>query len=134
PDWIREALQYFALIDGGDGWRKLVREWLVLERKLGFPTSQDSSNRLPNEHRPEEVKLWMKNHRSYEKLPRIKSPSQFATAWKQWWVSLQPASRVADGSVWPLPLTEPADTDEWRVVARGGCNGFFLLLLTLAWW
>lgn len=77
----------------------------------------------------------MKNHRLYEKLPKIKSPSQFSVAWKKWWVSLQPPSRtIGDVTPWPLPKIEPVDATEWGSVARGGCNGFFLVVLTLAWW
>lgn len=95
--------------------------------------SKDTSNRLAVEFRPEEVKLWMKNHRLYEKLPKIKSPKQFSVSWKRWWISLQPSSRTSD-EAWPLPRSEPVDPSDWDVVARGGCNGLFLVVLTLAWW
>lgn len=94
---------------------------------------QDTNSRLSSEFRPEEVKIWMKNHRQYEKLPKIKSPTQFAVTWKKWWASLQPSVRTADGA-WPLPRVEPVDPTDWNVVAKGGGNGFFLVVLTLAWW
>lgn len=76
----------------------------------------------------------MKNHRSYEKLPKLKSVSQFAAAWRKWWIYMQPACHVSDGTPWPLPCIEPVDPTDWEVVSRGGCNGYFLVVLTLAWW
>ena len=89
---------------------------------------------MPTEYRPEEVRVWMKKHRSFEKLPTHIKSSQFAVAWKQWWMYLQPPCRMlADGS-WPPPQNVPEDPSEWDRVARGGNNGFFLVILTLAWW
>lgn len=76
----------------------------------------------------------MKNHRDYEKLPKIRSAAQFAVGWKSWWISLQPPSRLAHGETWPIARVEPSNAEEWDTVHRGGCNGFFLLILTLAWW
>lgn len=30
--------------------------------------------------------------------------------------------------------TEPDDNTGWELVRRGGCNGFFLVVISLAWW
>ncbi|EIW58928.1 uncharacterized protein TRAVEDRAFT_123156, partial [Trametes versicolor FP-101664 SS1] len=132
PEWMSDAMQYFTLVEGGEGWKRLIGLWLEFEKANYL---QDSSNRLPTKHRPDEVRIWMKNHCLYEKLPKIKSPSQFSVAWRKWWISLQPSSRTkGDVTLWPLPQNEPVDATEWGSVARGGCNGFFLVVLTLAWW
>ncbi|EIW58984.1 uncharacterized protein TRAVEDRAFT_94514, partial [Trametes versicolor FP-101664 SS1] len=129
PEWVTDATRYFALIKGGERWKRLMDNWLEFENLL----LQDTSNRLAKEFRPDEVRLWMKNHRLYEKLPKIKSPKQFSVSWKRWWVSLQPSLRTND-EAWPLPRSEPVNPSDWDIVARGGCNGLFLVVLTLAWW
>ncbi|KAH9894842.1 hypothetical protein C8Q73DRAFT_645790, partial [Cubamyces lactineus] len=133
PPWMNDALAYFALIDGGDEWKQLVKEWVGFERALGFPHGQEAQNRLPTELRPAEVRIWMKNHRSYEKIAPIRS-AQFAVEWKDWWRHLQPSLRLPQEGMWPLPRVTPVDPDEWDALCRGGNNGFFLIVLTLAWW
>ena len=36
--------------------------------------------------------------------------------------------------VWLLPHIEPRQPEEWDAVCRGGNNGLFLVVLSLAWW
>ncbi|EJF62416.1 hypothetical protein DICSQDRAFT_58770, partial [Dichomitus squalens LYAD-421 SS1] len=126
PVYITDALKYFELLNGGARWSELVKAWVDFERKLGFPSN-------PQEH-PEEIKMWSKASRSYEKLPKVKSTQQYAVGWKRWWVSLQPPSRIEHGNTWPPARCEPADDEEWNSVRRGGPNGMFLAVISLAWW
>ena len=79
--------------------------------------------------------MWSKASRSYEKLPKIKSTQQYAVAWKRWWLSLQPPSRIEDANnPWPPARREPANDEEWTSVRRGGPNGMFLVVISLGWW
>ncbi|OJT07901.1 hypothetical protein TRAPUB_1204, partial [Trametes pubescens] len=134
PGWIGDALKYFVLIDGGVRWTQLVGEWQRFEASLGHPDGQNRQNRLPTKARPEEIKIWTKNARDYEKLPKVKSVQQYATTWKQWWAELQPESRTSESDTWPMPRVEPIDPLDWDLLQRGGCNGFFLVVISLAWW
>ncbi|KAH9851012.1 hypothetical protein C2E23DRAFT_733574 [Lenzites betulinus] len=132
PGWIQDALEYFGLIEGGASWTQLVSEWHAFEVLLGHP---DGQHWLPAKERPEEIKIWTKNARDYEKLPKIQSVAQYATTWKQWWTALQPASRMRyNVSNWPLLRDGPTNLSEWGLLRRGGCNGFFLVVMSLAWW
>ncbi|KAL1942370.1 hypothetical protein VTO73DRAFT_6434 [Trametes versicolor] len=119
PEWMGDALKYFVLIEGGEQWAQLVTKWQKLEASLGYPDGQNRQNWLLAKGRLEEIKIWTKNARDYEKLPKIKSVKQYTTTWKQWWTALQPGSRMLDSNNWPM---------------RGGCNGFFLVVISLAWW
>ncbi|KAJ8486943.1 hypothetical protein ONZ51_g4502 [Trametes cubensis] len=127
PEWINNTLAYFSLIDGGDEWKQLVTSRVAFEKALGFPHGQEAQNRLPTERQPEEVRMWMKQHRSYEKIPKIRS-AQFAVEWREWWCHLQPPSRLPQEETWPLPRVLPLDADEWDALCRGGNNGFFLVV------
>jgi hypothetical protein len=52
--------------------------------------------------------------------------------WKWWWVSMQPEWRN-NGDVWP-PTREHSGYEEWAILASGGSNGLFLVILSLSWW
>ncbi|EJF56153.1 hypothetical protein DICSQDRAFT_37299, partial [Dichomitus squalens LYAD-421 SS1] len=83
---------------------------------------------------PEEIKMWLRASWSYEKLPRVKSTQQYAVGWKRWWISLQPPSRIGYTNTWPPARCQPAEDEEWDSVRRGGPNGMFLAVISLAWW
>ena len=72
--------------------------------------------------------------RKYDHRPFIKSLPLFVTTWKNWWTGLQPNSRREGDTSWPLARVLPEDCDEWMKVNRGGCNGLFMVLMTLSWW
>ncbi len=40
PEWMMDALQYFKLIEGGEGWKQLLVEWLEFEKVSGYPNGQ----------------------------------------------------------------------------------------------
>ncbi len=41
---------------------------------------------------------------------------------------------MSDSDAWPMPRVEPVDAVGWDILRRGGCNGFFLVVISLAWW
>ena len=55
---------------------------------------------------------------------------KYTTQWHTWWITLQLAWR---GAVWPLKRT-PGQTEGWDDIAKGGKNGFLIILLSLSWW
>ncbi|KAI0683031.1 hypothetical protein C8Q76DRAFT_573716, partial [Earliella scabrosa] len=134
PEWIQNAVDYFnLLVAGGARWTELVNAWQAFEIHMGYPTDSRESSRLSAVLRPEELAMWMKEGRSYERLPDIRDPVDFALRWQAWWASLQPACRRGE-SAWPLARVEPQDGSEWDSIWRGGPCGLFLAVMGLAWW
>lgn len=58
----------------------------------------------------------------------------FISDWVGWWIAIQPSWRQAD--VWPLPssTTTARSGEDWGPLVRGGCNGFYVVILALAFW
>lgn len=54
--------------------------------------------------------------------------SSYATSWMKWWVYLQPKWRGEE-----LLCEVPEDPD-WSELRKGGPNGFFIILISFAWW
>ncbi|RPD52687.1 hypothetical protein L226DRAFT_474072 [Lentinus tigrinus ALCF2SS1-7] len=133
PEWVCDALSYFEVLEnGGKTWEELVNTWQAFEIHMGYP---DSRNRLPTALRPEEVSMWMKDGRDYEKLPvNTLDLDVFSARWRNWWASLQPPCRRDPVSPWPLARVLPDDTSAWESLWRGGGCGFFLIVMCLAWW
>ncbi|TDL13570.1 hypothetical protein BD410DRAFT_687863, partial [Rickenella mellea] len=60
--------------------------------------------------------------------------AEFGTSWRNWWKGLQPEWRDG-GKDWPLERYLARANDEgWSHVARGGKNGFHIVIVTLLWW
>jgi hypothetical protein len=58
--------------------------------------------------------------------------SEFSQSWWVWWKALQPKWRImSDGQ---LLRQLPQGDETWVNTCKGGSNGFFMLILTLAWW
>lgn len=70
----------------------------------------------------------MKRHRKYGNIPQLKL-ERFVPSWKSWWGDLQPKWRGA----WPHRRQVPPG-ETWAGCRRGGKNGFFIVLISLAWW
>lgn len=86
---------------------------------------------LPKSKRPEEVNAWLKRHRKFTNIPSLVL-SDYVTEVRMWWISLQPQERVvSDGE--PLLRQVSEDTD-WSILTKSGPNGFFIIMLVLAWW
>lgn len=89
--------------------------------------------RLPTQTRPKFVSRWMQLARDFTCHPAEEkdwSLASFADEWEMWWISCFDNKR---GTSIPLER-EGATSDWWKLVNRGNQNGYFLLLLCLAWW
>jgi hypothetical protein len=73
------------------------------------------------------VAIWFKNGR--KGYPTIEDINPYVTAWKQWWIGLQPTWRKNG-----LGHELPAESEKWEKLYKGGTNGFILILITLGWW
>ncbi|TDL19765.1 hypothetical protein BD410DRAFT_694689, partial [Rickenella mellea] len=138
PEWLKCALKYIiAEKVGAQAWVDLINMWVELERRLGFPSpdSMDLAHRLGKKNRPEEVSVWIRNGRPYNKPPEIFSVTEYADYWQKWWTALQPAWRSDRGEDWPLSRDlKEAIGERWPGVAKGGKNGFHMIIVTLLWW
>lgn len=56
----------------------------------------------------------------------------FPENWRVWWKALQPGWRT-ENDMWPMSRTAPVDED-WSSLAKGGKNGFAMILFGLVWW
>lgn len=72
----------------------------------------------------------MKRHRKFTIIPKI-ILSEYILEVQGWWTALQPVERVSDGGVLQRQVSEDID---WSFVAKSGPNGFFIFMMTLAWW
>ncbi|TDL14370.1 hypothetical protein BD410DRAFT_690423, partial [Rickenella mellea] len=141
PEWLVNALAFIIKQDvKGVVWEAVINMWVELERRLGFPTTDasDPASRLDTKHRPAQVSTWIRSGRPYNKVPPIADPAEYGNSWRKWWKGLQPKWRDA-GVDWPLrdgiAGTEGAWTGEkWPGVAKGGKNGFHIVIVTLVWW
>ena len=83
-------------------------------------------------HRPAEVASWFKHARNFEDMPDVTERVHgFADDWWAWWSHLQP-EWCGNGP--DFALSPPEDFSEWTELEKGGPNGIFVLVLTLAWW
>ena len=65
-------------------------------------------------------------------MPKVINLVEFSTSWWSWWRTLQPEWRLlSDGT---LSREVPGTNKDWEKICRGGCNGFFVVIMTLAWW
>jgi hypothetical protein len=84
---------------------------------------------LSNQGRPDQINRWICAGR--KTWPPIEDISSFATAWKGWWILLQPSSRVKRRN----NLVHTVDPNEtWDGLKKGGINGFFNVVVSLGWW
>lgn len=73
----------------------------------------------------------MKCHRKFAIIPKI-ILSEYILEMQGWWTALQPVEQVvSDGGGLQQQVSEDID---WSSVAKSGSNGFFIFMMTLAWW
>ncbi|TDL18310.1 hypothetical protein BD410DRAFT_694254, partial [Rickenella mellea] len=89
--------------------------------------------RLGTTERPVEVHVWLKSGRNIASIPQFDDISEFASQWRKWWTSLQPAVRIPSPAGWPLLRPTNGDID-WSRLRYGGRNGLFIVIVTLFWW
>jgi hypothetical protein len=66
-----------------------------------------------------------------------RSTEAFEASLFAWWISMQPASRFKDDplpSTLPLPQPPLSSNTTWKLLNRGGINGFSIVLLGMSWW
>jgi hypothetical protein len=91
---------------------------------------QSKANVLSKVDRPDVVGRWVNGGR--KSWPTVQDLGPFVIAWKKWWMSLQPASRIQRGKT---PLLRSMEIDEgWEDLMKGGINGFFNVVVSLVWW
>jgi hypothetical protein len=54
-------------------------------------------------------------------------------SWWKWWEGLQPPTCLKGGEL-IRELACELESDSWEETRKGSQNGFFTVLLTLAWW
>jgi hypothetical protein len=96
---------------------------------------------IMTKNRPEQVAWWLKRGRKPKVVPAIEKPSEFAFAWQQWWLAMQPDWRCRlddqDKESTTFTRTDPGDTDNtWSnsMLQHAGPIGFHLIIMALAWW
>ena len=93
---------------------------------------QERKQWLETKNRPLEYKTWIGRGRDY--TPMMKVDSTFPDHSREWWKTLQPEWRKATDT-WPMAREIPSGVDEdWATLARGGKNGFGMVLVGLVWW
>jgi hypothetical protein len=93
--------------------------------------SQSAGCRIKTTYRPKQVARWINYGRKYDAQPDLtKELPAFSTSWWTWWKALQPDSCIGDGG----KLTREAQGELWEEMRKGSQNGFFMVILTLAWW
>jgi hypothetical protein len=62
-------------------------------------------------------------------MPAIENVGEYEEAWMKWWSSLQPSWRGVN-----LVRKMVPEDERWENTCKGGNNGFFIIMITLAWW
>ncbi|KAI0755868.1 hypothetical protein BC629DRAFT_1275188, partial [Irpex lacteus] len=130
PPWWKDALAYLQTVPGQGEWQNLCDLWITHETQQGFPDG-NAPNRVSTDNRPSAVKAWIQRHRKYDKPPSDMDAKEFEGRWKAWWETLQPAWRKMS---WPPAQPVELLGGDWETLDKGGCNGFFTIILTLVWW
>ncbi|KAI0043216.1 hypothetical protein FA95DRAFT_1463018, partial [Auriscalpium vulgare] len=113
-------------------WAAIMEAWCVFEELLGFKNGTGKNFQLATTDRPDAVKFWVARKREMEKTPSIiKDARAFGKGWRAWWIALQPEWR---GTTWPLRRSGGAASEAWTETAKGGRNGFEILLISVIWW
>jgi hypothetical protein len=85
--------------------------------------------RLDCTGRPDIVAQWLKNGRKLDLPPVISDLESFVKSWWFWWTNLQPEWQKGSGEILSREIN-----GGWSSICKGGSNGFFMVVLTLAWW
>jgi hypothetical protein len=142
PIWMVKKGQwkYLASTAGGPTWERLLKVYMLQERRLEFremvsnlayifPTS--SPNRLQganltHEGRPSKIKEYFQYAHKPSRGNTLTVPS-FGTEVIEWWGNIQPEWRRAEQD-------PPLGPGTWSYILSGGSKGVFLVLMCLAWW
>jgi hypothetical protein len=77
------------------------------------------------------IAAWMKNQCLWSDV-EIRNTAIFGQQWWDWWLSLQPKSRIC-GTIGNNTLL-PTLRMDWSHLQKSGKNRFLLIMLALVWW
>ena len=120
-----DAHQYLTkdgAVATANNWVVCLETYVEFQRQANFPELGPS---FPAAGRPVEIGTWMKQGRRQD--INISDTDDFQQRWWDWWLSLQPKSRVCAS----MP---PSSGMNWSGLQKPGKNGFFLIMVSLMWW
>jgi hypothetical protein len=83
--------------------------------------------------RPESVKWWIQRHRLVNVIPTVDTDLEvFQGEMIGWWKAINPEWRKTTDEY--LPIARYSDTEGWGGLQKAGPNGFFLVMMCMAWW
>ncbi|KAJ7081899.1 hypothetical protein C8R43DRAFT_1142883 [Mycena crocata] len=126
--WFKNALTELSRHRLGPAYRRLLSEWVELERGYRFC---NGTKRLTTVERPTEVETWIRDGRGRTlEIVKIADVAEFAPSWWTWWKRLQPSWRVGEKG----ELLTPEERGEWGDLVAPGPNGMLSVVATLYWW
>lgn len=128
PGWFSSALGMLQSPETplGERWAILVELWVEFEKKEGFK----EHGFLPAKGRPECVSEWIRRGRPPGWMPTV-TASKLETAFKAWWLSLQPKGRVSGKGAM---IATDLESGGWEVLRKPGLNGLLSALVGLFYW
>ncbi|GJF00229.1 hypothetical protein PsYK624_165090 [Phanerochaete sordida] len=105
-------------------WRELLRDWVQLERALGFGYS---SRGLPTPGRPKEVTWWVARGRKPRFQVDAEDRPSYADRFIQWWSACNPPWRERDPDGHPVP----GGAGDWASMLKPGANGICTVIACL---
>ncbi|KAL0061548.1 hypothetical protein AAF712_011635 [Marasmius tenuissimus] len=128
PSWLQWALQYVA-IDGIPSYDEFLREWAKAEA-IAKPTHYGIVKR------PAELEDWVNRPSMASRFETERDPkftTEFALTFpekvQKWWISRQPAARVANAS-----NRLPAPEGLFPLLDRWGKHAWVVIFVALKWW
>ncbi|KAJ7828586.1 hypothetical protein B0H14DRAFT_2594594 [Mycena olivaceomarginata] len=142
PEELRKAFRGFKRGKGwgGEAWMCCVRELIALEQAGGFQVKGMTVPQGDGTVRPVEVPNFMQRTRKWDKTLALTSApgpisaaGSFSRRWWDWWVRVQPESRVLENG--KLKSAALVPVEEWKkVLMMTGKNGMLLYVGALLWW
>ncbi|KAH9977014.1 hypothetical protein BGW80DRAFT_1167072, partial [Lactifluus volemus] len=129
PYWMSHTFEDLETKDGPSEWKKVLQQWVTLERVLKFPSGKVSYT-ISRKHRPDHINTWIQS--GQEVVPPIKNIAMFSWSWKQWWATLQPPQQRDDNTSKLKRLA--LGIDSWADLRKGEVNSFYSIISGLSWW
>lgn len=126
--WMKPALEALVGALGPAQENGVVDLWLTFETSM----ERRDLKKLTADGRPWQLSDWLARGRKYQCPPPIDKAPAYASAWRGWWSSIQPAWRT-EGATWPM-LKKDVEGEKWVDVMKGGASGIFLAILSVSWW
>lgn len=150
-DWMEPVVRSMEGMVDDEAWAGTLLKWLSFESLMGYPAGRVSPNHhfptftstnsffqskkvlVASQSRPSAIGVWLKAGRQVEQMPDLTMVvDAFGLEWWIWWTQL--LNGRLDGFPEPSLGVPPPKLEDVEEVMKGGANGVFLLLLSLAWW